>query len=163
MLTAVDHIIVLLYYYYYCHYPWWVSSGWALGMGMKNKITGICGIPGGELLSCLTSHLNFSRLSKCLQTSFYFFIFQTSFIIKSISGNPLQFSCLEKSHGQKWAIKSMGSQKSWTWLSNYPTTTNLNSRSVLLGRQDSCCILEDEFWGVFSAVPANTGGNWGPG
>ena len=48
-------------------------------MGMKNKITGICGIPGGELLSCLTSHLNFSRLSKCLQTSFYFFIFQTSF------------------------------------------------------------------------------------
>ena len=70
MLTAVDHIIVLLYYYY-CHYPWWVSSGGALGRGIRNKTTSICEIPGGELLPCLTSHLNFSRLSKCLQTSFY--------------------------------------------------------------------------------------------
>lgn len=70
MLTAVDHIIVLLLLLLLPLPP---AGEFKLGTweGMRSKTTGICEIPEGELLPCLTSHLNFSRLSKCLQTSFY--------------------------------------------------------------------------------------------
>ena len=34
------------------------------------------------------------------------------------NGNPLQYSCLENSMDGGAKVESMGSEKSWTWLSN---------------------------------------------
>ena len=40
-------------------------------------------------------------------------------------GNPLQYSCLENPHGQRWA-RVHGVTKSWTWLSDWTQHTQLS-------------------------------------
>ena len=158
MLTAVDHVIVLLYYYYYyCHCPWQVSSGWALGRGMRNKTTRIWN-PRRRI----TVMPDFSfKLFLTFQTSPNKFLWWKQ--IDKRQPTPVFLPGKIPWTEEPGELKSMGSQKSRTRLSEYPTTTNLNNSSFWLGRQDISCILEAEFWDVSSAIPVDRGGNWGPG
>ena len=47
------------------------------------------------------------------------------------NGNPLQYSCLEIPWTEEpGRLRSMGSQKSWTQPSNYPTTISPSPKTV---------------------------------
>ena len=51
---------------------------------------------------------------------------------EEVNGNSLQYSCLGNpmDRGTWWAMESMGSQKSWTWLSDYNNNHIFRSYSI---------------------------------
>ena len=69
--------------------------------------------------------------------------------------NPLQYSCLENSHGQRrLAGHSPLSHKSWTWLSNQTTTTSMDLPvlaivplwQLMLIMWESVCVVGQNIW-----------------